>query len=168
MNNIYCDGACCMKKFQENCASWSFLVTDDKHNVIQASVGPVLGIQNVNRAELQSFIKALEYAALNTKENYIIHTDYEALYLYIKGKATPKANLDLYSHIDKLLLKNNLIKRILISKVKAHQDEYNNPSADIYNVFNNAVDTIANQSSKFFKFNNNNYNNNKEEILCQN
>lgn len=154
MINIYCDGACTKIGLQGATASWSFLVTDNDHKIIQMSTGTVVGTQDSNRAELMSMIKALEYASTHKRDSVTIYTDYDAVYCYINGKNSPKANLNLYKRISNLLSYNNMYRRIKVHKVKAHSDY-----EDINSIFNNAIDIVASNSSKIFKI--------KEDMLCQ-
>ena len=143
MNHIFSDGSCINNGLPDAIASWSYVVTDDNNNVIEASTGRVKGLQNNNRAELIAFIKALQYVRNERSDEFVMHVDFEALYLYCNGKARPKTNLDLYRHIDYLM--NVCGSRITVKKVKAHKTQNS-----IVNFINGLVDKLARKSIEIF------------------
>lgn len=140
--NIYSDGSCINNGLPEAIASWSYVVTVGTGSVIQACTGRVEGMQNNNRAELIAFIKALQHVRDN-KGNYIMHVDYEALYLYCNGKCNPKANRDLYRKIDSLL--SYCGNRVTVTKVQAHKSK-----SSVVNFINGLVDRLARRSIEYF------------------
>lgn len=143
MNHIFSDGSCINNGLPDAIASWSYVVTDDNNNVIEASTGRVKGLQNNNRAELIAFIKALQYVRNERSDEFVMHVDFEALYLYCNGKARPKTNLDLYRHIGYLM--NVCGSRITVEKVKAHKTQNS-----IVNFINGLVDKLARKSIEIF------------------
>lgn len=140
--HIHSDGACINNGLENAVASWSYIVTDDSNTVVQASTGRVIGQQDNNRAELTAFINALQYVSSN-KGNYIIHVDYQALYLYCNGKASPKANRDLYREISRLMMRCG--NRFIVAKVEAHKAR-----SGISNFINGVVDKLARRSIEYF------------------
>lgn len=143
MYHIFSDGSCINNGLPDAIASWSYVVTDEDNIVIEASTGRVKGLQNNNRAELTAFIKALQYIRNERNDEFIIHVDFEALYLYCNGKARPKTNLDLYRHIDYLL--NVCCPRVTVEKVKAHKTQNS-----IIHFINGLVDKLARKSIQIF------------------
>lgn len=143
INHIYSDGSCINNGLPNAIASWSYVVTDDKNDVLEACTGRVKGLQNNNRAELTAFIKALQFARNERNEKFIMHVDFEALYLYCNGKARPKTNLDLYREIDYLM--RACSSRIEVEKVKAHKTQYS-----ITHFINGLVDKLARKSIELF------------------
>lgn len=143
MYHIYSDGACIKNGLPDAVASWSYVVTNDENTVIQASTGRVEGVQNNNRAELTAYIKALQYVKAN-KGEYIMHVDFEALYLYCNGRSKPKSNLDLYREINKLS-KICAPKIHSVTKVEAHKTK-----SSVVNFINGLVDKLARRSIEFF------------------
>nr|DAV25103.1 MAG TPA: ribonuclease HI [Caudoviricetes sp.] len=143
MYHIFSDGSCINNGLPDAIASWSYVVTDEENIVIEASTGRVKGLQNNNRAELTAFIKALQYIRNERNDEFIIHVDFEALYLYCNGKARPKTNLDLYRHIDYLL--NVCCPRVTVEKVKAHKTQNS-----IIHFINGLVDKLARKSIQIF------------------
>lgn len=142
--HIYSDGSCVGNGLPTAVASWSYLVTDKSGNVVEACAGRINGQQNSNRAELVAFIKSLGYVLSNSKHDFVIHVDYEAIYLYCNGKSNPKSNFDLYREINKRLLKCN--DRIIVVKVKAHTS-----GDSIREILNDTVDGIARRACLLFK-----------------
>lgn len=142
--HIYSDGSCINNGLPDATASWSYVVTDDNNTVIQACTGKIEGVQNNNRAELTAFIKALQYVRDNNYGEYIIHVDFEALYLYCNGKCRPKTNLDLYRQIDRYT--RYCGDRIKVVKVEAHKTQ-----SSIVNFINGLVDKLARRSVEYFK-----------------
>jgi ribonuclease HI len=143
MYHIFSDGSCINNGLPDAIASWSYVVTNEDNNVIEASTGRVKGLQNNNRAELTAFIKALQYVRNERNEEFIIHVDFEALYLYCNGKARPKTNLDLYRNIDYLL--NVCSPRVSVEKVQAHKTQNS-----IVHFINGLVDKLARKSIQVF------------------
>lgn len=143
MYHIFSDGSCINNGLPDAIASWSYVVTDEDNIVLEASTGRVKGLQNNNRAELTAFIKALQYIRNERNDEFIIHVDFEALYLYCNGKARPKTNLDLYRHIDYLL--NVCCPRVTVEKVKAHKTQNS-----IIHFINGLVDKLARKSIQIF------------------
>ena len=144
MLHIYSDGSCINNGLPDAIASWSYVVTDDSNNVIEACTGRVIGEQNNNRAELTAFIKALQYVRNQRNEQFVMYVDYEAIYLYCNGKTRPKANRDLYREIRYIL--NVCEDRIVsVSKVKSHQTRFS-----VVNFINGLVDKIARKSISIF------------------
>lgn len=143
VNHIYSDGSCINNGLENAIASWSYVVADENNNVIEACTGRVKGLQNNNRAELTAFIKALQYVRNERNCNYIIHVDFEALYLYCQGKSKPKSNIDLYRQIEYLL--NVCGDKITVEKVKAHKTQ-----SSIVNFINGLVDKLARKSIELF------------------
>lgn len=143
INHIYSDGSCINNGLSNAVASWSYVVTDENSNVIEASTGKVKGLQNNNRAELTAFIKALQYVRNERNERYIIHVDFEALYLYCIGKSNPKSNIDLYRQIEYLMKVCG--DRITVEKVQAHKTQ-----SSIVNFINGLVDKLARKSIELF------------------
>ena len=143
MYHIFSDGSCINNGLPDAIASWSYVVTDEENIVIEASTGRVKGLQNNNRAELTAFIKALQYIRNERNDEFIIHVDFEALYLYCNGKARPKTNLDLYRHIDYLL--NVCCPRVTVEKVKAHKTQNS-----IIHFINGLLDKLARKSIQIF------------------
>lgn len=142
-NNIYSDGSCINNGLENAVASWSYVVTDNSNNVTEACTGRVRGLQNNNRAELIAFIKALQYVRNERKDEFVMHVDFEALYLYCNGMARPKTNLDLYRQIDFLL--NACSGRVTVKKVKAHKTQ-----SSIVHFINGLVDKLARKSLEIF------------------
>lgn len=143
MYHIYSDGACINNGLPDAVASWSYVVTNDKNTVIQACTGRVQGIQNNNRAELTAYLNALRYVKDNRGE-FVMHVDFEALYLFCNGKCRPKSNLDLYRQIGRLS-KMCEDKIISIEKVKAHKTK-----SSVVNFINGLVDKLARRSIEYF------------------
>lgn len=144
MNHVFSDGSCINNGLPNAIASWSYVVTSNNNNdIIEASTGRVKGLQNNNRAELVAFIKALQYVRNERNETFIMHVDFEALYLYCNGKARPKTNLDLYRHIDYLM--NVCGSRITVEKVQAHKTQNS-----IVHFINGLVDKLARKSVQIF------------------
>ena len=143
MYHIYSDGSCVNNGLPNAIASWSYVVVDENNNVQEACTGRVTGAQNNNRAELVAFIKALQYIRNERNDSFIMHVDFEALYLYCNGKAKPKTNLDLYRNISYLL--NICGSRLQVEKVKAHKTQNN-----IINFINGLVDKMARKSVQLF------------------
>lgn len=142
-HHIYIDGSCLNNGLPDAVATWSYVVTDECNNTVQACSGLVDGMQNNNRAELSAYIACLEHVVAKRNVMFTIHTDFEALYLYCNGKANPKSNYDLYRQIDRL---HKLCRdRIVVEKVKAHQN-----NGIVVNVFNNMVDRLAKRSMSIF------------------
>lgn len=140
--HIYSDGSCINNGLPDAIASWSYVVTNENNVVIQACTGRVEGVQNNNRAELTAFIKALQYVRDNHGE-YIMHVDFEALYLYCNGKSRPKSNLDLYRQIDRYT--KYCSDRIQVVKVEAHKTR-----SSVVNFINGLVDKLARRSIEYF------------------
>lgn len=143
MYHIYSDGACINNGLPDAVASWSYVVADENDSIIQACTGRVEGKQDNNRAELVAYINALKYVKEN-KGQFIIHVDYQALYLYCNGKNRPKTNLDLYNEIDRLH-KACSIKLAAVVKVQAHRSK-----SSVTNFINSLVDKMARRSIEFF------------------
>ena len=144
VNHIYSDGSCISNGLPNATASWSYVVTDSNNNIIEASTGRVQGTQNNNRAELIAFIKALQYVRNEIHNTYIMHVDFEALYLYCNGKARPKSNIDLYRRISYLLKVCG--PRIQVKKIKAHKTQ-----DSITHFINGLVDKLARKSIELFQ-----------------
>lgn len=140
--HIYSDGSCLYSGQPNAIATWSYVVTNTDGLTLSASTGRVIGQQNNNRAELFAYIGALQYVT-HHKGKYIIHVDYETLYLYYMGKCRPRANADLYQQIDKLMRRCG--DRVSVVKVQAHK-----PRSSIVNFINSLVDKLARRSVEFF------------------
>lgn len=143
MYHVYSDGACINNGLPNAVASWSYVVTDENDSIVQACTGRVEGKQDNNRAELIAYINVLRYIKDN-KGQYIVHVDYEALYLYCNGKSRPKSNLDLYREIDRLHSKCS-VKLAGVVKVQAHRSK-----SSVVNFINGLVDKLARRSIEFF------------------
>lgn len=140
--HIYSDGSCINNGLPNAIATWSYLVTDENNTAVTASTGRIEGVQNNNRAELTAYIMALRYIC-GTKDEFIIHVDFEALYLYCNGKCRPKSNRDLYAQIDRLHKKSG--NRITVVKVDAHKTR-----SSLNNFINGIVDKLARRSVEYF------------------
>ena len=144
--HIYSDGSCINNGLPSAIASWSYLVTDSKGNVIEACTGKIKGPQNSNRAELVAFIKSLGFVArTDRRSTFVIHVDYEAIYLYCNGKSNPKSNLDLYKEINRKLLQCK-DREIEVVKVKAHT-----AGDSLKEFLNDTVDSLAKKTCLLFK-----------------
>jgi ribonuclease HI len=143
---IFTDGACINNGLPNAVASWSYIVTDFHDNIITASTGKIVGIQDNNRAELHAFINALQFVK-HEQDYFKIYVDFEPLYLYCNGKAKARKNLDLYKTIDELLAKCS--PRVEVAKVKAHRSSCGN----IINIINNITDKIAKKSIELMQNN---------------
>lgn len=143
MHHIYIDGSCLNNGLPNAVATWSYVVTDEENNTVQACSGIAPGAQNNNRAELSAYIGALEHIVAKRNVQFTVHTDFEALYMYCNGSSIPKSNQDLYRQIDRL--HKICGDRITVEKVKAHQS-----NGSMANVFNNMVDRLAKYSMSIF------------------
>ena len=115
---------------------------DSDNSIVTASTGRVEGAQNNNRAELTAFINALHYVRAN-RGQFVLHVDYEALYLYCNGQSKPKANKDLYREIDRII--RSCDTRVTVVKVEAHKTK-----SSIVNFINGIVDKLARRSIEHF------------------
>lgn len=143
MIHVYSDGACINNGLPNAVASWSYVVTNDKSTVIQACTGRVEGVQNNNRAELTAYINALHYVK-DSKGEFTMHVDFEALYLYCNGRCRPKSNLDLYRQIDRLTRVCGS-KICSVEKVQAHKTK-----SSVVCFINGLVDKLARRSIEYF------------------
>lgn len=145
MHHIFCDGSCGNNKLYGASASWGFLITDENFSILNTFSGRVSGEKHdSNRAELYSFLKALEYISKDGVNRYQVYVDYEVICKFYNGKVNPKANVDIYDEITKLLNKHKLRGRIQVKKVKAHGS-----NDTVYSALNNHIDGITNSMSRY-------------------
>lgn len=119
---INTDGSCMDNGYKTARAGWSYLVTDEKANFVQATTGKVLGNQDSNRGELTAFIKALEFAKsehdFDERKRFVIRTDFELNHRLFLRISNPKKNNDLTSVIFKLL--DECHGFVHVEKVESH------------------------------------------------
>lgn len=142
MKIIYTDGSCINNGNENAIATWGYVVTNEDNKILEVCTGKVTGKQNSNRAELTAAIKALQHIK-NNQDEFILRTDFEALYLYCNGKSIYKSNHDLYKKITRLL--NSCNDRVVVEKVEAHKDK-----KSVINYINAFTDKVARKCCSLF------------------
>ena len=120
MHYIFCDGST-MKKDNKFIAGWSYVITDNKMNIIACDFGKVRGdVTNANKAEVEACYQALLCAKdMHKNSKFAMYSDSEVLLKSILGTGKRKHFRDIWDLLEPLI-QDNFVGRLHPVHLNSH------------------------------------------------